>query len=251
MTTLTDTFRTRLARTEDDLRRIQRLRYDVFVKELGADGPMVDHVQRLETDRFDPVVDHLMVEDLQRDQIVGVYRLLRGERATETGGFYTEAEYDLMPLLSSKRRLLELGRSCLHRDYRGGAAMYHLWRALAAYVLEHEIEIMFGTASFHGTDIAALAEPLSLLHHRHLAPEALRVRSVKFENMDLLAPDAIDRKRAMLAIPPLIKSYLRLGGFVGEGAFVDHDFNTVDVCLVMDTARMNAAQTGFYTKGLS
>lgn len=247
----TDTLQTRLASSQEDLLRIQRLRYDVFVAELGADGDMVDHNRRIEADRFDPYFDHLMVENAQTGMLVGVYRLMQRDKADQIGGFYTETEYDLTPVLTSGRRLLELGRSCLHRDHRGGAAMYHLWRGLAGYVMDHKIDIMFGTASFHGTDVASLAAPLSLLHHRHLAPEPLRVRSKSYEAMNLIAQQDLDRKAAMLAIPPLIKSYLRLGGFVGDGAYVDHAFNTVDVCLVLDTAQMNAAQTGHYTKGLT
>ena len=146
----------------------------------------------------------------------------------------------------SGRRLLELGRSCLHRDYRGGAALFHLWQGLATYVERHGIEILFGVASFHGTDVQAMAQPLSLLHHRHLAPPHLRVRARAFQPMDLLPQDRIDRRTAMLQIPPLIKAYLRLGGCVGDGAFVDHAFNTVDVCLVMDTARMTERQKALY-----
>lgn len=251
MTQSPDMFRTRLAHCADDLLMIQRLRYDVFVKELGADGPMVDHSAQLEKDRFDPHFDHLMVEDLRADRLVGVYRLLREDKAREIGGFYTETEYDLAPLLGSGRPLLELGRSCVHKEYRGGATLYHLWRGLAAYVLEHKIEIMFGTASFHGTDVAAFAEPLSFLHHRHLAPEPLRVQAKEYQSMDLLDKTAINRKAAMMTMPPLIKSYLRLGGCVGEGAYIDHEFNTIDVCMVMDVEKMNAAQAGRYTKGLS
>jgi putative hemolysin len=158
-------------------------------------------------------------------------------------------EYDLGPLLSGGRPLLELGRSCLAPDLRGGAAMVPLWAALAAYVRQHRIEILFGVASFRGTDIASLAEPLSLLRERHLAPPDLRVRSRQFQPMDLVPPEAIDRRRAMLAVPALIKAYLRLGGFVGDGAFVDHAFRTTDVCLVMDTARMNARPLSLYAGG--
>jgi putative hemolysin len=141
---------------------------------------------------------------------------------------------------------MELGRSCVHPDYRGGTAMFHLWTALADYVAAHGIEILFGVASFHGTDPQALAAPLSLLHHRHLAPPELRVRARAFQPMDLMPEAAIDRRRAMLEVPALIKAYLRLGGVVGEGAFVDHAFNTTDVCLVMDTARLNARQAALY-----
>ena len=126
--------------------------------------------------------------------------------------------------------------------------MYELWHGLAAFVLAQGIGILFGVASFHGTDAQVLAQPLSLLHHQHLAPPALRVRSRAHQPMDLIAPDRIDRPAAMLQVPALIKAYLRLGGVVGDGAYVDHAFNTIDVCLVMDTARMNDRQTAIYTR---
>lgn len=246
-------FETRLARSDADLAAAQRLRYEVFVEELGGDGDMVDHDARLERDRFDPYFDHLLLIDTRRPdpgRVVGVYRLLRGDQAEKAGQFYTEDEYDLTPLKQSGRRLLELGRSCVHADYRGGTAMYHLWNGLANYVHEHRIEVLFGVASFHGTDIAALAQPLSYLHHYHLAPPALRVRvqPEHKQRMDLIARDQVDRRAAMVATPALIKAYLRLGGFVGEGAFIDHDFNTTDVCLLMDTERMSARAHAHYTR---
>jgi len=251
-----DHLQLRLAETEDDLRAAQRLRYEVFVAELGGDGPLVDHGARLERDEFDPHYDHLVLIDTRRDaaahdHVVGVYRLLTDERARDLGRFYTEDEYDLAPLKQSGRKLLELGRSCVHPEYRGGAALYRLWKGLADYVLERDIEILFGVASFHGTDTGALAEPLSYLHHRFLAPPEMRVRAqpAHFQNMDLMPEAQIDRKRATLALPHLIKAYLRLGGFVGEGAFIDHAFNTVDVCLVMDAERMNAASRNRYVRG--
>ena len=243
-------FTVKIAQTEDDLRAAQALRYEVFVRELGGGGTMVDHEAELEQDRFDPFFDHLLVSDTLAGQVVGVYRLLRQGQADAAGQFYSEDEYDLGPLKASGRKLLELGRSCLHPDYRGGMAMYHLWNGLADYVAAHEIEILFGVASFHGTDVTALAQPLSMLHHNHMAPEEIRVRALseRFQQMDLVAVDALDRKAAMLATPALIKAYLRLGGFVGEGAFVDHAFNTTDICLILDTKRMNGRQRDLYTR---
>ncbi len=238
----------RLAQDAADLRAAQRLRYDVFVQELGGDGPLVDHVNRVERDRFDPFVDHLIAFDGPR--AVGVYRLMRADQAEAAGGFYSDGEYDLTRLLSSGRRVLELGRSCLHPDYRGGMAMHQLWSALAHYIERHRIEVLFGVASFHGTDVAALAPSLSLLHHRHLAAPEIRVkaRPKSFHRMDLLDEAEVDRRAAMRAIPSLIKAYLRLGGTVGEGAFVDHQFNTTDVCLILDTAQMNDRQKRIYDK---
>jgi len=232
----------RLAVSEQDRLGAARLRYEVFVEELGGDGALVDHEGRFEKDHFDPVYDHLVLIDKRRDpkghdHVVGVYRLLPGDRGHR---FYSEDEYDLSPLLAQGRRLLELGRSCVRDGYRNGVALHLLWTGLAAYTRERNIDILFGVASLHGTDIDALAEPLSLLHYRHLAPPELRVRacSEDFQPMNLVPQDRIDRVAAMRAVPALIKSYLKLGGYVGEGAFVDHAFNTTDVCLVIDVDRM-------------
>jgi putative hemolysin len=241
-------FTVRLVETEGELHAAQRLRYDVFVHELGGAGDLVDHEARLERDRFDAHCDHMILIHRATDAVVGVYRLLRSSGARAAGGYYSAAEYDLGPLISSGRHILELGRSCVHRDFRGGHAMHALWTGLAGYVAAHDIDILFGVASFQGTDTERLAAPLSLLHHRHLAPPELRVRAWPRAShpMDLLSLDALDRRAAMLQVPSLIKAYLRLGGCVGEGAFVDHAFNTTDVCLVMDTARLSAAQSRIY-----
>lgn len=241
-------FTVKLAETDEELRAAQRLRYDVFVRELGGGGEMVDHAEGLERDQFDPYFDHMLAYDDVTGEVVGVYRLLPGDRVAEVGRFYSEDEYDLTVLKNSGRKLLELGRSCLHPDFRGGTAMYHLWNGLAKYVSEREIEVLFGVASFHGTDVKHLAQPLSMLHHNHLAPPELRVRAQPdvYQNMNLVPKDALDRRSAMLQVPALIKAYLRLGGFVGEGAFIDHAFNTTDVCLILDTTRMNERQRRIY-----
>ena len=246
-----DQFSVTLAETPEDLLAAQRLRYAVFVEELGGDGPLVDHQEKLEMDRFDPFFDHLILK--HAGQVVGVYRVLRDDQARAAGQFYSEDEYDLGVLKASGRKLMELGRSCLAPDYRGGAGMFHLWNGLARYVADHDIEILFGVASFHGTDPNDLAMPLSLLHHRHLAPEGLRVRTQEqhYQSMNLMPEDQIDRRAAMLQVPALIKAYLRLGGYVGDGAFVDHAFNTIDICLIMDTLRLSATQKNIYAKGLA
>ncbi len=237
----------RLARDEADLLAAQRLRYQVFVEEMSGDGRLVDHEGRFERDEFDTFCDHLVlidetVSDSNLSHVVGAYRLLTSDKAAEIGRFYSEGEYDLAPLKTSGRRILELGRSCVAKDHRRGPALQLLWSGLANYVLDKQIEVLFGVASLHGTDIGKLALPLSHLFHTFLAPQELRVRAVDgaYQSMELVPPERIDRVAAMRDVPPLIKSYLRLGGFVGDGAFVDHAFNTTDVCLVMDTSRLNA-----------
>lgn len=244
-------FETRLAVSQADMQAAQALRYQVFVDELGADGPLVDHYAGLEVDRFDDFASQLILLDHGRaegDRVVGVYRIMDGDAAQAAGGFYSQAEYDIAPLIATGRPLLELGRSCLHRDYRGGAAMLHLWQGLAGVVRDTGAEVLFGVASLHGTDPQALAQPLSLLARDHLAPADVRVRSKAYQSMSLAAQ--IYRVSAMKQVPALIKAYLRLGGFVGDGAFVDHQFNTTDVCLVLDTARMNPRQRAIYERPL-
>ncbi|MDX8348642.1 GNAT family N-acyltransferase [Cognatiyoonia sp. IB215446] len=247
-------FQVELAKTADDLRKIQRLRYDVFVAELGGTGPHVDHAARLERDRFDDHAKHLMLRDLTRpsgQDVVGVYRLLTQAGAATAGQFYCESEYNLSVLRSGGKRLLELGRSCLHRDYRGGPGLMHLWGALSDYVGAHQIEVLFGVASFHGTDLDRVAAQLSLLYHHYRAPEASRTHAIgpTAQRMDLIPRDAIDRVAAMRDMPALIKAYLRLGGMVGDGAFIDHAFNTIDVCLILPTDAVPAPRLARLAKG--
>ncbi len=245
----------RLARSEADLIGAQRLRYRVFVEELGGDGDLVDHARRLERDALDPFFEHLVLVDRRRDEaaldhVVGAYRLLSGAAAARAGRFYSQAEFDLAPLRAQKREMLELGRSCIDAAYRGGLGLFLLWNGVAEYVQRHGIDLLFGVASFHGTDPAPLAPALSFLHHRHLAPPQMRPRALgpHFQTMDLVAARDLDRRAALAAIPPLIKAYLRIGGVVGEGAFVDRDFNTTDVCLVLDTRRMTPRQRALYSQ---
>jgi putative hemolysin len=242
-------FTVRLAETAADVRQAQALRYSVFVEELGADGQLINHDTRLEMDCFDDHSEQLLLLDMARcdgDRVVGVYRLMDGSGAVSAGQYYSQREFDLAPLIGSGRALLELGRSCLHADYRGGTGMMHLWRGLAKVVRDRQIEILFGVASFHGTNLEALAPSLSLLHREHLAPSDICVRSNTHEAMDRSA--VLDRVAAIKQVPALIKAYLRLGGFVGDGVFVDHAFNTTDVCVVLDLARMNPRQSALYRK---
>ncbi len=244
----------RLADNEQDILGAQRLRYRVFVEELGGDGPDVDHRARLERDEFDPHADHLILVDPRRspetlDHVVGVYRLLTGERAQHAGGFYSEREFDLAALKASGKSLLELGRSCVDRNHRGGLALFTLWNGLAEYVRFRKADVLFGVASFHGTDPAPLSEPLSYLHHHHLADPELRPVAIGPDRrpMNVLPVGQVGRRAALRVIPPLIKAYLRIGGQVGDGAFADRAFNTTDVCMVVDTARISPRQRTLYS----
>jgi putative hemolysin len=249
-------FTVRLAESDDDVAAAQRLRYRIFVEEMGAAASPENVANRRECDRFDAHFEHLLLIDNESDNpeiergVVGVYRLLRGTKAREGIGFYGATEYDLTLLENYPRETLELGRSCVDANQRGGAGMHLLWAGLGKYVGEHDISILFGVASFHGSDPAPLAQALSYLHHYHLAPPDLRVTAIADSraSMDILPVEKIDKIEALRQIPALIKAYIRTGGFVGEGAYIDHDFNTVDVCLLMDTARMVKRYHKFYTR---
>lgn len=251
MTRHTPRFALRLAVTEAEVKAAQALRYQVFVEELGASGgDLTDPSVGLEADRFDAHCEHLLLLDsLRGDTVVGTTRLMTEEGAVTTGRFASEAEFDLAPLRLSGRRLLEVGRTCLHPDHRGGTAMHRLWQGLAAIVEEREIGLLFGLASFPGTDPEAVAQPLACLHHDRLAPEALRPRSLVPVRMAAVALDRLDRRAAMLTTPALVKAYLRLGGKVGEGAFLDRAFGCIDVCMVVDTATLSERARAIYAGG--
>lgn len=242
----------KIASSRDEVLASQRLRYKVFVEELGATSNAVDHDLKIEADEFDEWCDHLILIDKSIDpstmnHVIGVYRLLRDDVALGKCGFYSESEFDLMPLKNSGKKLLELGRSCVHPNFRSGIAMFHLWNRLAEYVIEHGIEILFGVASFHGTNPQKYASQLTYLHHHHLAPEKLRVTVREHGiNLDMLPKQHIDTKRAIVGMPSLIKAYIRLGGLIGEGAYQDNSFNTIDVCILMDTQNMANNRREYY-----
>jgi len=219
----------------------QALRYRIFYDEMGATPDEAACRTKRDIDVFDDVADHLLVIDHAISSgargVVGTYRLVQNEGADRIGRFYTSDEYDISRITGFPGRLLELGRSCVDPAYRGRAAMQLLWRGVAAYVFLHRIDVMFGCASLPGTDPDRLANELTYLYHNHLAPPALRLRAVpeRYVEMRRRDPAVLDHKRVQLQLPPLIKGYLRLGGFIGDGAVVDNQFNTTDVAVVVKT----------------
>jgi putative hemolysin len=232
----------RLAETPADIDAAQALRYRVFYEEMSARPSAEVAAKQRDFDEFDAVCDHLLVVDRNRIAetgcgVVGTYRVLRRGPAERFGRFYSASEYDITPILAHGGEILELGRSCVDAAYRSGATMQLLWQAIAAYVFHHDIEVMFGCASLPGTDPEALALPLSYLYHYHLAPPALRPKALpeRYVGMTRLSADDINKKAALARLPPLIKGYLRLGGFVGDGAVIDHQFNTTDVSIIVKT----------------
>lgn len=231
----------RLARTAEEIDALQALRYRIFYGEMGARADAATLKRQRDRDLFDTVAHHLLVVDHDigpgPEGVVGTYRLIQREAAALIGHFYSAQEYDISPILAFPGRILELGRSCVDAAYRHRAAMQLLWRGIAAYVFRHQIDMMFGCASLPGTDPSLLAEELTYLYLNHLAPPALRPRALpgRYVEMRRLPSWRIDLRRTQNALPPLIKGYLRLGGFVGDGAVIDRQFNTTDVALIVKT----------------
>ena len=231
----------RLAETQAEVEAAQALRYRVFFDEMGARPGPAAAASGLDLDAFDGVAHHLLVLDHARGSgaagVVGTYRLIQPAAAMQVGRFYSADEYDLAAIEAFPGRVLELGRSCVDAAYRGRAVMQLLWRGIATYVAAQDIDLMFGCASLPGTDPDALGEVLTYLYGHHLAPPALRMRALpdRFVDMQRWDPAAVDTRRATAQLPPLVKGYLRLGGFVGDGAVVDHEFNTTDVAIIVKT----------------
>lgn len=238
----------RLAASEAEIIAAQALRYAIFYDEMGAvPTPAMARIRR-DIDAYDRVCDHLLVIDHANPllpRVVGTYRLLRQDVAQANGGFYSAGEYDLSALIAQSapgRQLLELGRSCVAAEWRTSATISLLWRGIATYLAQHGIGHLFGCASLHGADPLLHAAELSYLYHHHLAPPSLRATALlpHRAEMNHLDAAAIDTRVAARALPPLLKGYLRVGAMVGDGGFVDHQFNTVDVFVVMPVDRITS-----------
>ena len=241
----------RLATSANELDAAQALRYRVFYDEMGAHPLPEMEIKRRDFDRYDTACEYLIVVDQKRPhdtQVVGTYRIMRREHARAVGGFYSGSEYDISKLTSFPGVIMELGRSCVDAEYRERATMNLLWRGIAEYLNAHSVDLMFGCASLQGTDPEKLAMQLSYLYHYHLAPDAVRTRALpeRYTNMNLLPKEAIDPKRTLASLPPLLKGYLRVGAFVGDGAVIDHQFNTTDVCIIVKTDQIAGRYTRHY-----
>jgi putative hemolysin len=247
----------RLAETPADIEASQALRYRVFYEEMAATPSDEMRACRWDIDGFDSVCDHLLVIDMDKGNgalaVVGTYRLLRRSVAIQHGGFYSAREYDLTALLNFPGEIVELGRSCVDASYRSRGVMQILWRGLAEYVKQFNIHLMFGCASFPGTEPKHVGQQLAYLHHYHLAPQSLRPRALDhhYVSMGDVPQSGFDKNAVVSELPPLIKGYLRVGGFVGDGAVVDHQFNTTDVCVIVKTDALTAKYDRRYRKPTS
>ncbi|WP_088342769.1 MULTISPECIES: GNAT family N-acyltransferase [Rhodomicrobium] len=253
----------RLARSRGDLRRAQKLRYEVFYEEMDAIPNASAMISRRDEDPYDEICEHLLVVDhgdlvatgkqpwRKRPRVVGTYRVLRQDMAQANGGFYSQGEYDINPLLAAKSRdyeFVEMGRSCVLKAYRNRRTVELLWHGIWTYVREQGADVMIGCASFPGVDPKRHAMALSFLHHNSLAPKEWRVKAHDrlYVNMNMMPAKDIDPKLALKGMPPLIKGYLRLGAYIGDGAVIDRQFGTTDVLIILPVEAITARYLGHF-----
>lgn len=234
----------RLAKTESERDAAQALRYRVFYEEMGAKPIGNVSETKRDYDHYDDYADYLLVLDHSKttdsERVVGTYRLMRKEQADQAGGFYSAKEFNISVLNKYPGNLLEVGRSCVDVNYRTRSVMQLLWEGIASYIFYYRIDILFGCASFAGSDPDRYADILTYLYHTQLAPPALLVKALPERRVEMLRvdPNQLDLRRCHLMLPPLIKGYLRLGGYVGDGAVIDSQFNTTDVAIIVKSELM-------------
>lgn len=237
-----------------DLFKAMRLRYEIFYEEMAAKPRTLAHMLRLDRDPYDKICDHLLVFDTnakrkvfyksRKFQAIATYRILREDIAQKTLGFYTQREYDLEPLLKAKSpqyRFMELGRSCVRKEYRSKRCIELLWHGLWTYAQEQNIDVMIGCASFDGTDPHQYSQALSYLYH-YAVPQndwLCKAHTEFYYPMNLIPKDKVHIEKALRQMPPLIKGYLRLGAFVGDGAVIDKEFGTTDVLIILPIEKIN------------
>jgi putative hemolysin len=232
---------TAFARSDKEIAEAQRLRYKVFAEEMGATLPSAGE----ETDRdiFDRYCEHLLVRDSIENRVIGTYRILSPSQAEKIGGYYSETEFDLTRLQHLGDRMVEVGRSCVHRDYRDGATITQLWGGLAQYMLQHNHEYLIGCASISMADGGHVAASIyHKLHRLYAAPTEYSVfprcpLPLHALNQNLDAP-----------VPPLLKGYLRLGAYIcGEPAW-DPEFNTADLFILLPMSRLSSRYAKHFLK---
>lgn len=216
------------ASSTTEIHEAQRLRYDVFAREMGAS--LHTSYPDLDCDRFDDYCYHLLVRDGATSQVVGYTRVLTDEDAHRAGGFYSQTEFDLAPVLGIPGRFAEIGRTCVHADYRNGATITTLWTGLAAFIAEYEIDYLIGCASIplgeDGNEARTLFADLS---RRYMTAAHLRVQPL------VPLPHRDTPTSGNYSLPPLLKAYLRLGAKICSEPYLDVDFNVADLFIILCT----------------
>ena len=224
----------KLAQTEEEKKGLWKLRYFDLILEYDKDK--VSEIEE-DKDEYDEVCDHLIAIDLTTNEVVGSYRLIKKSHIKNIGKFLSEEGFNLEPL--NKYELLEVGRAVVKEEYRDSAIINLLWKGLIKYAVSEEVEYMIGSASFHGNNPSDYKETLSYLYDNYLSPEEIRCKVNGKSSSPLKLVDNYDEEQAKKGLPPVIKGYLRLGATIGDGAYIDVSFNSVDVLIVLKIKEIN------------
>lgn len=253
----------RLVQTKKEIRKAQHLRWHVFVRQGGAKTDYKSHIRRRDICPFDKICDHLIVVDHAafnargkvKPRVVGTYRLLRQDMAEANHGFYSAGEFDIAGLLARHpgKRFMELGRSCILPEYRAKRVLELLWRGLWIYSRHHAIDVMIGCASLPGTDLRAHTDALAHIERSALAEGewAVPCRSGVNVSIRAIVSDGAAAPGVRAVIPPLVKGYLRLGARFGEGVFVDRQFGTSDILVVLPVANIDRRYVEYFSAPLN
>ena len=219
------------------MRKVKLLRQKSFFEQSNGN--------KIDSDEFDELCDHLVVVDksVSDDFVVGTYRLLLKPKLKKQQKFYSQSEFNISNLLNSNNKnstLLEAGRSCVHKNYRDGRIIKLLWRGLATYIVNNQVDLIFGCASFPSCDYKLFRDQLSYLHHFHRPPKFLDTSPLENlkANFKIIKKEALNSAEEFRKLPPLIKAYIRAGSWIGSGAIVDSKFNTTDVLIILNSKKI-------------
>lgn len=226
-----ETFTLALARDPDEVREAQRLRYAVFAEEMGV--CLSGRESGIDSDLYDPWCDHLIVRAPGAGAVVGTYRLLHGANARRLGGFYSDEAFDLTRLAALRSQIVEVGRTCVHQDYRNGTVIALLWSGVLRYLAQHGYRYAMGCASMGMADGGQRA---ASVYHRLEQTCASPVEYRVFPRLDL--PYRPARQVANASVPSLIRGYVRLGAFVCGAPAWDPDFGTADLLMLLPVSRL-------------
>ncbi|MDD8019553.1 MAG: GNAT family N-acetyltransferase [Bacteroidota bacterium] len=226
-----------------------RLRFDVFNIEM-KEGLQSSFETGFDSDVYDTFCDHIIVKERASGNIVGTYRLLRQDVAERNIGFYSEGEFDLSRFKKIPGQSLELGRSCVAKEFRSIAVINLLWKGIARYIELHSIDHLFGCASLHSTKEREVAPAYFYLMHHHLAPKEYRVHPLVQHRMNFenCLPNETELRGAFSSLPPLLKGYLRLGAVICGEPARDLEFGTTDFLILLETGSITERYKSHYCK---
>lgn len=231
----------RLAETPEDVRAAQRLRHQVFIAQRNTSRAEDAGEEALDVDMFDAACDHILIEDRKTGELVCCYRLLPLQSGAEIGRSYSAQFYELSNLSDIEGPIVEMGRFCIRADHRNADVLRVAWVAMTQYVTERNFELLFGCSSFEGNDAQVYADAFALLREKHLAPKRWLPRPKAkyiFSFAKLLKLKRPDPRKAMQMMPPLLRGYLSLGGWVSDHAVIDRDLNTLHVFTGVEVKRV-------------